>query len=512
MIPQASASFRLLTRPACEQALSAGLRYDASGNTSASLGAGSSLSWWRACSRRTWLAVSRTKATEIAKAVRAIPAAPATRTSLGAKSAASHPLIAAATATPPYPAASFRPSASPRRFGPTRSIFMTTVIDHASPWLMPSSALAATIQAQLGATAISSGTGSATVQPTISRRRRPSRSAPTPAARLVNDLARPNATMNDRTAALDVSPKSVSPMSGRVERSSPTIAPTNALTATSSENWGRFSRSPSRTAGRVAKAATRRRASERGHRPHRRRARDPASGAVRDDDVSLPRRCGRDVMNKGVHERLLGVVLQRLVVPALEPDRRGRMPGEAAAADRAGVVSGVEQQVVRQAQHALVERAIQRPGHLLDAVATVRVQVRPAGVPDQQRVAGEHHPWIVGPGVVGDQVRVMGVGVPGGGDRLELRVAEPHHLAVVDGVVVELDACAPGEVRRGARAGHELGQAGDVIGLHVRLEDGDDRRALGLGERDVSIDQVGVWIDHGEPAVALAAKQVRGAG
>ena len=52
---------------------------------------------------------------------------------------------------------------------------MTTVMDQARPWLMPSRALAATIQPQLGATAISSGTGSATAQPAISRRRRPAR-------------------------------------------------------------------------------------------------------------------------------------------------------------------------------------------------------------------------------------------------------------------------------------------------------------------------------------------------
>jgi hypothetical protein len=53
-------------------------------------------------------------------------------------------------------------------------------------------------------------------------------SAPMPAARLVNDLASPNATMNESTAALEPSPKSSSPISGRVERSSPTIAPTEA--------------------------------------------------------------------------------------------------------------------------------------------------------------------------------------------------------------------------------------------------------------------------------------------
>jgi hypothetical protein len=50
-----------------------------------------------------------------------------------------------------------------------------------------------------------------------------------------------------------------------------------------------------------------------------------------------------------------------------------------------------------------------------------------------------------------------------------------------------------------------------VVGLHVRLEDGDDGRALGPGERDVLIDQVDVRVYYGELAVALAAEQVRGA-
>ena len=56
------------------------------------------------------------------------------------------------------------------------------------------------------------------------------------------------------------------------------------------------------------------------------------------------------------------------------------------------------------------------------------------------------------------------------------------------------------------------GQPGHVVGLHVRLEDRDDRRALGLGEREVLVDQVDVRIDDREPPVRLAAEQVRGAG
>ena len=120
-------------------------------------------------------------------------------------------------------------------------------MDQVSPWLIPSSTLAATTHAQLGAVAINSGTGSAIAQPAISNRRRPARCARAPAPRFVNAFAKPKATMNDSTAALDARWKSSRPTSGSVERSSPTMAPTNALTNTSSENCAAFSRSPRRT-------------------------------------------------------------------------------------------------------------------------------------------------------------------------------------------------------------------------------------------------------------------------
>ena len=83
-------------------------------------------------------------------------------------------------------------------------------------------------------------------------------------------------------------------------------------------------------------------------------------------------------------------------------------------------------------------------------------------------------------------------------------------FAVCERVVVEVDARALRDVRGRASAGHELGQAGHVVGLNMRLEDGGDRDALGLGERDVLVDQVDVRIYHGELASALAAEQVRG--
>ena len=143
---------------------------------------------------------------------------------------------------------------------------MATVIDHVRPWLTPSSAFATTTQAQLGATPTSTGTGSAINHPAISRRRRPRRCARAPAPRFVNAFDNPKATRNDSTAAFDVGPKSWRPIRGSVERSSPTIAPTNAVMPTSSENCARFSRRPS-TVGRELTAP--RRAADRCDWPRR---------------------------------------------------------------------------------------------------------------------------------------------------------------------------------------------------------------------------------------------------
>ena len=71
---------------------------------------------------------------------------------------------------------------------PTKSIFMITVVDHVSPWLIPSDALAAIIDDQLGAQRISNGTGIATSQPNSSVGRRVRRSAIHPAARFAECL------------------------------------------------------------------------------------------------------------------------------------------------------------------------------------------------------------------------------------------------------------------------------------------------------------------------------------
>ncbi len=86
---------------------------------------------------------------------------------------------------------------------------MTTVIDHARPWLIPSSTLAATTHAQLGAAAISSGYGQRNGPPGDQQPPAPDALRECPAPKFVNAFESPKATMNDSTAAFEARWKSV---------------------------------------------------------------------------------------------------------------------------------------------------------------------------------------------------------------------------------------------------------------------------------------------------------------
>ncbi len=85
---------------------------------------------------------------------------------------------------------------------------MMTVVDQASPWLIPSSTLAAITQLQLGAQMSSSGTGRPNSHPATKTGLRPKRSERVPAKKLVIALTNPNATMNVMAAVAPVNPNS----------------------------------------------------------------------------------------------------------------------------------------------------------------------------------------------------------------------------------------------------------------------------------------------------------------
>jgi hypothetical protein len=68
-----------------------------------------------------------------------------------------------------------------------------------------------------------------------------------PAKKLVAALTTPNAATNDTVKVRSPIPNSSVASRGSTVRSWPIIPPTRAFTATSSTNWGRFSRNPNRT-------------------------------------------------------------------------------------------------------------------------------------------------------------------------------------------------------------------------------------------------------------------------
>ena len=182
------------------------------------------------------------------------------------------------------------------------------------------------------------------------------------------------------------------------------------------------------------------------------------------------------------------------------------MPESAAAADRAAVVARVHDHPIRQLEQPR-NRRVQLPCERLRI--TAGVQVRPADVADEQRVAGENEPWLLGRRGDGRRRR----------RRVSRRVARASRARARSccrarpprrrhGTCVELDPGTGRKVGGRARRFDERRQAGDVVGLHVRLEDGDDRRAEPLGLGQVLVDELDVRIDDGQRSLREAAEQV----
>ena len=197
---------------------------------------------------------------------------------------------------------------------------------------------------------------------------------------------------------------------------------------------------------------------------------------------------------------------EHAVVRALEADGREGVAGEPAAADRAAVVARVDEHVVgelEQAEQAGVKRTSL-------ALAVRRdVEIRPPDIADEQRVAREYEPWLVGATpAVGHRVRVMGRCVTRRRDGRNDRVSELDHVPVVERDMVEADSGAGRQVGGRTRALDERRQARHVVRLHVRLEDGDDRRADRIGRREVLRDELLVRIHDGKASERGAPEQV----
>jgi hypothetical protein len=126
------------------------------------------------------------------------------------------------------------------------------------------------------------------------------------------------------------------------------------------------------------------------------------------------------------------------------PTGRGRRPSPSSARDTARDIGQ---------PHQPPDRAVEHARHVVDAPLPVRVQVRPAGIHDQQRVASEHQPGFIGAPAIGHHVGVVGGCVARRRDRGHHRVAELDDVAIGQRTVREPDAGVLRQVRRrsGAR-------------------------------------------------------------
>ena len=198
------------------------------------------------------------------------------------------------------------------------------------------------------------------------------------ATRLMIALVTPKLTMNDVMAVFELRPNSCSPRSGSTVRSRPTMAPTKALRTTSSENCGRFSRSPSRDLA---------------HSPVRLRRRFSAKASG----------CGgRSFSTKSTNSALRGE-LQRRVETTLEADRGAGLAAQTFAARRAAEMGGKDLEVVGQRQELAVQAVVELLGERRFGARAE--QIRAADPAREQRIAGQHEPGFRRPRLVGDQDR-----------------------------------------------------------------------------------------------------------
>ena len=207
--------------------------------------------------------------------------------------------------------------------------------------------------------------------------------------------------------------------------------------------------------------------------------------AVDVDDRLEVRRLGRERARRPLDEAVLVLLLQQLVVAALEPDRGGDLhvhPG--APAQGAAEMPGPHLDAVGEAEQLLVQGA----KDVACPLVPVDGEVGPRDVAHEQGVAGQHGPRLrAARGVDQRERRVLGP-VPGSVQRAHAHGSQRQLPAVVEGLVVVARLCFAVHVDRGAGRVGEPPVAGDVVGVVVRLEDVLDRHAHVARQVQVLVD------------------------
>ena len=228
----------------------------------------------------------------------------------------------------------------------------------------------------------------------------------------------------------------------------------------------------------------------RGEARERRPGADEHSAVQLDDSLHVgrarcPARGGR--LPDEVRELGMG---ERGIEAALEADRGRGLGAHPRAAKRARDVAWEELDSVRQ-----LEQAPQAVEEALGALFGLDREIRPRGIADEQRVAGQDEPGLVRARTVDHGEGAVLRPVPRRMDdaqrhlsHLDLR-SVLERLERVRGISLGMDSDWDALLQR------QPPVAGEVVGVRVRLEDACQADALALGRFKVLLDGVG-RIDH----------------
>ena len=163
---------------------------------------------------------------------------------------------------------------------------------------------------------------------------------------------------------------------------------------------------------------------------------------------------------------------ERLVVALLEADGGDRLAAQAASAHRTRIGSGQHLEIIGQRLQPL-HAAKQRARALFGAGGKLGA----AEIADHQRVAGQHEPWFVCSGAVGDEHRDVLRRMAGRVQHLDGDVAELKHFAIAHATEGKCYVGSGEQHVVGAGGFGERAAGGNVIGVKVRVDDVADAHA-----------------------------------
>ena len=155
-----------------------------------------------------------------------------------------------------------------------------------------------------------------------------------------------------------------------------------------------------------------------------------------------------------------------------------------------------------------LEQAPEAGVEVVRAVDGLDRQIRSRCVADEERIAGQHEPGLLGPSPVDDgETKVLRT-VTRRVQQAERDVAEHDFPSVLEPVVVVLDLGRWVNRNRDPLLEREASVPGDVVGVRVGLEHADDSDALLVRRREVLLGRVSRIDDDGLVRL-LVADEVR---